>query len=119
MAAPKNPAELALVRLAITCRVKGCVEWHDKAARIFREQETSVNLDPPEVKQALIDQVAGGKEVVQVPETRPEWSHFDFYYKVILDFDWLPRGLFIELRLNDDDPDVPTVQIVSAHRQLS
>jgi hypothetical protein len=31
----------------------------------------------------------------------------------------LPRGLFIEVKLLDDDPEEPCVQIVSAHRQLS
>jgi hypothetical protein len=117
MSAPKDPAELALVTLALTCRVRGCCEWDEKAARVFRGQFPLPDLTLDEVRETLIEQVTNGKEVIQVTETRENWSHYPFYYKVILDIEDLPRGLFVELRLIDDDPDVPTVHIVSVHKQ--
>lgn len=52
-----------------------------------------------------------------MPQTRPEWNDHRFYYKVILDIAGLKHGLFVEFRLVDDAPAVPTVQIVHAHPQ--
>ena len=56
--------------------------------------------------------VAGGVPD-QVKETRPEWSIWLFHY----DFRCTLGGkqLYIETILQDDDPDDPTIQIVSIH----
>jgi len=57
------------------------------------------------------------QKVIQVVETRPDFKdNYNFYYKVLLDYNNLPYQIFVELRLNDDDPDYPTVAIVNVHR---
>src|SRR5262245_19982481 len=117
MATPKDPNELSLVTLAITCGVIGCCEWDERAARRFRGAPPMSGLTPNGVKSDLIAHVCKGGAVVQVPETRPEYNDRPFYYKVILPVSGLRHGLFIEMVLVDDDPEVPTVHIVNAHEQ--
>ena len=51
----------------------------------------------------------------QVAEKRPEYQDRPFYYKVVLPLADLPRGLFVEIVLDDEDPDLPVVRIVNAH----
>lgn len=117
MAAPRDPTEHALVVKAITCRVSGCCEWDEKSAQIFRYNPPLSNLTPEGVKDELIDHVDNGGEVVQVDQTRPEYKDRPFYYKVIVPMQGLRHGLFIEIVLDDDDPDLPVVRIVSGHEQ--
>jgi hypothetical protein len=71
------------------------------------------------VRDELVEYVAAGGAVIQVVEKRPEYSDRRFYYKVIVPMVGLPRGLFVEIVLDDDDPDVPSVLLVSAHEQRS
>jgi hypothetical protein len=55
----------------------------------------------------------GGGEIDQVRETRPEWSGQRFHY----DFR-VPMGdrlIYIETILVEDDPDDPTIHVVSIH----
>ncbi len=118
MAAPKDPAEHALVVKAITCGVGGCCEWDEKAARRFRRNPPLSGLTPEGVKDELIDYVSRGGDVVQVDETRTEYNDRAFYYKVILPTSGLRHGLFIEIVLDDDDPELPTVRIVNCHEQV-
>ncbi|HYT94342.1 MAG TPA: hypothetical protein VEL76_36845 [Gemmataceae bacterium] len=117
MAPPKDPQELALVVLAISCGVGGCCEWDDKAARRFRSSPPLANLLPEGVKDLLVEYISAGGEVVQVEETRAEYNDRPFYYKVILPLTGLRHGLFIEIVLDDADPDLPTIRIVNCHAQ--
>lgn len=119
MKAPKDPAEHALVILAITCGVTGCCEWDEKAARRFRSGPPLEGLAPAGVRQLLIEHVRdeGPGVVTQVEETRPEYSDRRFYYKVIVPVAELRHGLFVEVVLDDDDPELPTVRIVNSHEQ--
>jgi len=60
------------------------------------------------------------QEIIQVPEVRAEYqADRDYYYKVFLDYAGLPYQIFVELILNNDDPELPAVTIVSVHRQRS
>jgi hypothetical protein len=74
-------------------------------------------LTPEGIRTLLIDFVAGGGEVRQVEETREEYRHARFYYKVIVPLDGLRHGLFVEVVLDDDDPKLPSVRIVNTHEQ--
>jgi hypothetical protein len=118
MAAPKDPAEFALVVQAISCGVSGCCEWDDKAARRFRQNPPVAGLTPEGVKDTLVEFVSKGGSVVQVKETRPAYDDRPFYYKVILPMDGLKYGLFVEIVLDDDDSDLPAVRMVNCHVQL-
>lgn len=60
MAAPHDPAELELVRLAITCRVGGCCVWDNKALRVYKDQVALASLSAKEVQQFLVAQVCDG-----------------------------------------------------------
>jgi len=117
MAAPNDPQEHSLVVSAIICRVGGCCEWDDKAARRFRSAPPLAGLTPEGARDLLIDYVDQGGPVVQVVETRAEHNDRPFYYKVVLPVTGLRHGLFIEIVLDDDDPDVPSVRIVNCHEQ--
>jgi hypothetical protein len=65
------------------------------------------------VAKAMNDHVVRGEVIDQAPETRPEWSLWPFHYDFRL---WLAgRDVYIETILQDDDPNDPTIHIVSIH----
>ena len=119
METPEDPAEHALVVMAIGCGVDGCCVWDDKAARRFRSQPPLPTLTPDWLKDEFVNYVRQGGQVVQVKESRPEYDDRPFYYKVILPVDGLRHGLFIEIVMDDDDPDLPSVRIVNCHEQTT
>jgi hypothetical protein len=49
----------------------------------------------------------------QVPETRREWSVWPFHYDFRVQL--AGRDVYIETILQDDDPNDPTIHIVSIH----
>jgi hypothetical protein len=116
MSTPEE-AELALVRQAISCNVTGSCEWDDRAARRLRAQPPLPGLRPEGIRTLLIGFIAAGGEVRQVEETREEYRHARFYYKAVVPVDGLRHGLFVEVVLDDDDPELPSVRIVNAHEQ--
>ena len=61
----EDPEELALVVKAIRCRVTGCCEWEDRAARRLRGDPGLQGLTPEGIVEALID--FGHVSVHQVP----------------------------------------------------
>ena len=119
-----DPSELHLVaeafKLACGSRgyVTGYVEWDENAARVSRGKLARLDgLSPEFVREPVIDFVEDGGVISQHEETREDWKSFRFYYKVILMVPGVRRGVFVELRLIDDDPENPAVLIVSAHAQ--
>jgi hypothetical protein len=113
-----DPTELALVYLAIRCGVTGCCEWDDKAAKRIRTDPDLLGLTPAEIERLLHEYViVHDGQVQQVEETRPEYSDRRFYYKVIIPITEFRRGLFVEIVLDDDDPELPCERIVNAHEQ--
>jgi hypothetical protein len=99
--------------------VNGYVEWcDDRATRIARSRLADLGgLTPEGIRIEAIEFVRVGGTIEQMPERRPEWSDFAYYYKIILPFDFVPRGVFVEMRLDDPDRNDPVVHLVSAHRQ--
>jgi hypothetical protein len=55
---------------------------------------------------------AGG-EIDQVPETRPEWNEQRYHYDFRIQIG--DRLIYIETILVEDDPNDPTVHVVSIH----
>jgi hypothetical protein len=116
-------AEYALVvkafQMAVGARgyVTGYVEWDEKEARNARRNLSEFGLTPEAVREMVIDFVQGGGSISQQKETRENHPDFRFYYKIILTVAGLPRGVFVEMRLIDEDPNNPAVLIVGAHRQ--
>ena|ERR1035438_8334923 len=70
-------------------------------------------LDLKAVAKAMYDHLQQGGVIDQVKETRPEWSVWPFHY----DFRLILAGknIYIETVLQDDDPNDPTIEIVSIH----
>src|SRR4051794_40129372 len=112
-----KPEELALVEKAIRSKLGGCCEWHAKSASRGRSETNLQGLTPEHIRKRRIEFVEEGGSVSQVPERRPEYQHREFYYKVIVTEPGFKRGIFVELELTDDDPDVPAVTILNAHAQ--
>jgi hypothetical protein len=115
----KNPAQFELVIQALSCGVTGCVEWQPKEAERVRSDSSLKGLTPETILEDLIDFVAnGGGKLQQVLEKRPQWSHREYYYKAMIPYaDLFRKGLFVEMELHDDDPDLPVVLLVNAHEQ--
>jgi hypothetical protein len=56
---------------------------------------------------------AAGGEIDQIAETRPQWSEHRFHYDFRMDIGG--RLLYIETILVEDDPNDPTIHVVSIH----
>jgi hypothetical protein len=105
-----DPEEHALVVKALVDGLSNCVLWDGRSARIVLNDDDLKGLTTKFIKTELISfvRVTGGRVVTQVPEIRPEWCpEYKYYYKVILPMDGFKHGVFVEIRLTDDDADVP------------
>lgn len=72
MADAKDPAELNLVRRAISLEVGGCCEWDEQEARRIDAQPPLPGLTPEGIRELLQDFVRQGGEIAQVEEKRAE-----------------------------------------------
>jgi hypothetical protein len=113
--------QLDLVRKALTSGLSNCVEWVDeRTANRVRNDPANRGLTPDGIKQLLIEYVRQGGLVEQRPEERePYRDQRRFWYRVVIPVSGFPRGLFVELALSDEDPDVLEVSLLNAHPQLS
>lgn len=113
--------KLDLVHKAICSGILGHIQWKDSAAHRVRNDGDLCGLSPEGIRALLREFVMTNSGVLEArKETRPEYvDEFPFWYRVIVDVPDLPRGLFLEILLVDDDPDEPWVEIVSAHLQSS
>jgi hypothetical protein len=66
-----------------------------------------------DVAKAMNDFLRRGAVIDQVRETRPEWSMWPFHYDFRMQL--AGRVVYIETILQDDDPNDPTIHIVSIH----
>src|SRR5437879_4311307 len=113
-----DPAELALVYKALASGLSNCVEWKDtRTSRRIRQDPELKLVSPNVIKEELLAHVARGGEIRQIPETRPEYSHYRFYYKAVLQLGGFAKGLFVEFVLSNNDEDCPCVNLVNAHVQ--
>jgi hypothetical protein len=55
----------------------------------------------------------GGGQIDQIRETRPEWTEHRYHYDLRIQIGG--RLIYIETLLVEDDPDDPTVHVVSIH----
>lgn len=64
----------------------------------------------------LHEYVAGGGQIDQQPETRPEWTVHEFHYDLRIPVSG--RLIYVETRLfydDPDDPDDPWIHVVNIH----
>src|SRR5947207_2285338 len=110
MKTPKDPVELDLVILAIKShQTRGCCEWHEKEFQRVQQQGLPIpGLTPPIVRRLLIDFVVNQNGLVeQMEEKRSHYSDRDYWYRVVIPTSGLPKGLFVEIIVDDPDPDCP------------
>lgn len=117
----EDPVEHALVVKAILSGLSNCFEWDGRGSNLVREDHDLQGISPRHIKEDVIELVRerGGSVVDQRLEVRAEYQRdYRFYYRVILEYETHPRGVFVELRLTDgEDPEFPEVTIFRAHRQ--
>lgn len=107
-----DPAILAKFQHALShWRFSGYVTW-----KMIARQWVEQNLEG-ETTRSLAEQMfrffeAGG-EIDQVRETRAQWSAHRFHYDFRVDIG--DRLLYIETVLVEDDPNDPTIHVVSIH----
>jgi hypothetical protein len=65
------------------------------------------------IDEELFRHVNAGGEIDQVKELRYEWRNFGFHYDFRIPIEG--RLLYIETILIEDDPDDPTIHVVSIH----
>ena len=66
-----------------------------------------------EVAMAMNDFLLGGGVIDQIAERRSEWSLWPYHYDFRLPISG--RDVYIETILQDDDPNDPTIHVVSIH----
>ncbi len=117
-----DSARLDLVHLAIRSGFLGHIQWKDSAARLVRADPDLLGLTPEGIRDLLRQFVLDGNSLTERRETRREYLDANpddpFWYRAVVPVPGLPGGLFVEVKLVDDDPVEPWVEIVSAHRQI-
>jgi hypothetical protein len=117
-----DPGEHALVTKAfqLACGasgyVTGYVEWSERGANNSRRNLSELGLTPEGIREMAIEHVRAGRQIIQVRETE-EGHDRPHYYKIILDVTGVLTGVFVKIRLDDEDSNNPAVLLVSAHRQ--
>ena len=104
-----DDANLDLVHKTICSGILGHIQWKDSAAQRVRNDEELCGLSPEGIRALLRDFVLtnGGSLELRL-ETRAEYAEESpFWYRAIIDVPGLPRGLFLEVILVDDDSDEP------------
>jgi hypothetical protein len=113
--------KLDLVHKAIAAGIFGHIQWKDSAARLVRDDPELGNFTPEGIRARLRKFVQEGNCLTARRETRAEYLEENpedpFWYRAVLPVADFPKGLFVEVKLIDDDAEEPWVEIVSAHRQ--
>jgi hypothetical protein len=114
--------QLHLVHLAIRSGIYGHIQWQDAATRRVRGDKDMAGYTPEAIRALLRAFVLQGNTLTARQDTRPEYlaEHPDdpSWYRAVLPAPPLPKGMFVELRLIDNDPAEPWVEIVNAHPQV-
>ena len=112
---------LELVNRAIASGVLGHIQWKESAARLARCDPCLAGVTPEGIRALLRQFVLEGNSLEVRHETRAEYLEENpdepYWYRALIPVPGFPRPLFLEVRLVDDDPEVPWVEIVSAHWQ--
>jgi hypothetical protein len=126
MNSPLTPIDL--VHQAIAAGVFGQIQWDDRSDDRARSNPDLQGLTPEGIRRLLHEFVGGDGRLDERREARPDWLeanadrpayYRDYWYRAVVPVPGLfPNGLFVEVRLFDDDPKDPWVEIVNAHPQI-
>jgi hypothetical protein len=116
---------LDLVHLAIRSGILGHIQWKPSAECLVDDDPDlhGIGITSFRIRLLLRQCVLDGNSLDERLEARAEYVAENpddpYWYRAVVPAAGLPHGLFVELRLVDDDPQGPWVEIVSAHRQES
>ena len=111
-----NDDPVSLVRVAILSGVTGCFEFkNDKTAEITQRNFSDIGLTPRQLKRLVVEYVYGGGAIDLKKEIRPEYRDYECWFRVRIPWPGEWRKVFVEMVLEDPDPDFPSVLIVNAH----
>jgi hypothetical protein len=115
-------ARVDLVEKAIAAGAFGHIQIKESVNRQLRDDPDMAGYTPAGIRSILRDFVRNGGKLTAREEKRQEYFDPDdpWWYRAIIPVDdkqVFPKGLFLEVKLIDDDEDEPWVEIVSAHRQ--
>ena len=85
-----------------------------EGANNSRRNLSELGLTPEGIRELAIEHVRAGGPIIQVRET-DEGRDRPYDYKVVLAVPVVPPGVFLKIRLIDEDPEDPAVLLVSAH----
>ena len=110
--------EHAGVVAALTSGLSNCVYYKSRLQDRILNDANLRGLTPKEIKRELINHVcqAGGSVVKQSKETRLENRDHGYKYVVIVPFDDIPPGVYVEIIMHKPDLNPPEVLIVSVHK---
>src|SRR5262249_15953163 len=99
-----------LVVQALSCTLSNCGEWvNGKEGKGVQSDAANQGLSPEEINELVRAYVRlrGPGCIEQLREDRENWRHLrEYWYRVIVPIKGFPRGLFVEMELLDEDPDV-------------
>jgi hypothetical protein len=112
MARLTDPEILAKFQHALNqWRFTGYITWKP-VARQWLERNLE-GFTTRSVAEDMFRFVADGGEIDRIAETRPDWSEHRFHYDFRMEIGG--RLLYIETILVEDDPNDPTIHVVSIH----
>src|SRR5438552_15413047 len=101
--------QLELVNKAIASGILGHIQWRESAARLIRGDPCLNGLTPEGIRALLRQFVLDGNSLEVRCETRAEYLEENpdepYWYRAVLPVAGFPRGLFVEVKLIDDDPE--------------
>lgn len=108
--------QLGLIQLALTCGLSNVIHWKKGLPERVRSDANLQGLTPGGIVGLLVEQVKSSPSCVcHHVEDRPGWrDEQDYWYEVLIPVEGLPRDLFVEVVLHEDDT-WPEVRIVSCH----
>ena len=113
--------QIDLVHQAIAAPTWGNIEWKDAAYQRVLDDPALQGFTPLGIRLLLREFVVNGNRLTGRHETRTEYLDENpddpYWYRAIIPVPQFPKGLFVEVRMLDDDVNEPWVQIVNAHRQ--
>lgn len=117
MAPLTDPERLAAYKDALgNWSFEGFIRFElTETARNWVKRELS-NMTYKEIGRLMHEYIEAGGEIDEVPETRPEWSDYEFHYD--LRFTIQDKPVYIESRLIHNVPFVPddsTIIVVNIH----
>lgn len=109
---------IRLVHQAMTSNISNCVEWiTDRKQKEVTANPDNQGLTANEIRKLAIEWVRRGGTIDERGETDFSRNR-DYWYRIIVEVDGFPRGLFVEIELTDEDEECPMVSLLNAHPQL-